>query len=126
MTGKAGKRLRHGPGVSNLVTGLATAHSEGDPMVARGPCRCRIVSNFASDDGLGKCVQAGNEVRAEIDSPASTAEVLTGAFRARNRLGRLRFVTFYGCDTESQCKLILADQGAGAGASVRARSCASD
>ena len=25
-----------GPGVSNLVTGLATANSEGDPIVALG------------------------------------------------------------------------------------------
>ncbi len=34
MTGKAGVAIAtSGPGVSNLVTGLATAHSEGDPMV---------------------------------------------------------------------------------------------
>src|SRR6201988_1927604 len=37
MTGKAGVALvTSGPGVSNLVTGLATANSEGDPMVALG------------------------------------------------------------------------------------------
>src|SRR3984885_10779330 len=37
MTGKAGVAIvTSGPGVSNLVTGLATAHSEGDPMVALG------------------------------------------------------------------------------------------
>src|SRR6201995_3701703 len=37
MTGKAGVALvTSGPGVSNLVTGLATAHSEGDPVVALG------------------------------------------------------------------------------------------
>ena len=37
MTGKAGVAIvTSGPGVSNLVTGLATANSEGDPMVALG------------------------------------------------------------------------------------------
>jgi thiamine pyrophosphate-dependent acetolactate synthase large subunit-like protein len=37
MTGKAGVAIAtSGPGVSNLTTGLATATSEGDPMVALG------------------------------------------------------------------------------------------
>jgi len=37
LTGKAGVAIAtSGPGVSNLVTGLATATSEGDPVVALG------------------------------------------------------------------------------------------
>src|ERR1700748_2098193 len=37
MTGKAGVAIAtSGPGVSNLVTGLATANTEGDPIVALG------------------------------------------------------------------------------------------
>jgi acetolactate synthase-1/2/3 large subunit len=37
MTGKAGVAIAtSGPGVSNLATGLATANSEGDPVVALG------------------------------------------------------------------------------------------
>src|ERR1700744_3994007 len=37
MTGKAGVALvTSGPGVSNLATGLVTANSEGDPLVAFG------------------------------------------------------------------------------------------
>jgi acetolactate synthase-1/2/3 large subunit len=37
MTGKAGVAIAtSGPGISNLVTGLATANSEGDPVVAFG------------------------------------------------------------------------------------------
>src|SRR6202000_2308613 len=37
MTGKAGvASATSGPGVSNLVTGLATATSEGDPILALG------------------------------------------------------------------------------------------
>jgi acetolactate synthase-1/2/3 large subunit len=37
MTGKAGVTIAtSGPGVSNLVTGLATANTEGDPVLALG------------------------------------------------------------------------------------------
>src|SRR6202034_2616764 len=37
MTGKAGVAIgTSGPGVSNLVTGLATANTEGDPVIALG------------------------------------------------------------------------------------------
>src|SRR6202046_3386154 len=37
MTGKAGVAIAtSGPGVSNLTTGLATANTEGDPIVALG------------------------------------------------------------------------------------------
>src|ERR1700752_3451166 len=37
MTGKAGVAIAtSGPGVSNLVTSLATANTEGDPIVALG------------------------------------------------------------------------------------------
>ncbi len=37
ITGKAGVALvTSGPGCSNLITGMATANSEGDPVVALG------------------------------------------------------------------------------------------
>src|SRR3984885_4056712 len=37
LTGRAGVVIAtSGPGVSNLVTGLATANSEGDPVLALG------------------------------------------------------------------------------------------
>src|SRR6202046_979748 len=37
MTGKAGVAIAtSGPGLSNLTTGLATANTEGDPVVALG------------------------------------------------------------------------------------------
>src|SRR6201993_625305 len=37
LTGKAGVAIAtSGPGVSNLVTGLATANTEGDPVIALG------------------------------------------------------------------------------------------
>jgi acetolactate synthase I/II/III large subunit len=83
LTGKAGVALvTSGPGVSNLVTGLATANSEGDPIVALGGAVAvadRLKSQTLDSVGLCKPV---TKYSAEIDSPAATAEVLSAAFRA--------------------------------------------
>ena len=85
MTGKAGVAIAtSGPGVSNLVTGLATAHSEGDPMVALGgavPVAERLKSVHQTMDSVSICTPI-TKYAAEVDSPASTAEVLAAAFRA--------------------------------------------
>jgi len=85
MTGKAGVAIAtSGPGVSNLVTGLATAHSEGDPMVALGGAVSvadRLKSLHQTMDSVGVCKPV-TKYAAEVDSPASTAEVLAAAFRA--------------------------------------------
>src|SRR6201998_1801779 len=85
MTGKAGVCIAtSGPGVSNLTTGLATANSEGDPVVALGGA-------VATQEALKQIHQTMDAVSmlkpvtkyaAEIDSPAATAEVLSAAFRA--------------------------------------------
>jgi acetolactate synthase-1/2/3 large subunit len=85
MTGKAGVALvTSGPGCSNLVTGLATANSEGDPVVAIGGA-------VATADRLKQIHQSMNTVNlfhpitkfsAEIDSPESVSEVIANAFRA--------------------------------------------
>jgi len=84
MTGKAGVAIAtSGPGVSNLVTGLATAHSEGDPMVALGgavPVAERLKSVHQTMDSVSICKPI-TKYAAEVDSPASTAEVLAAAFR---------------------------------------------
>jgi acetolactate synthase I/II/III large subunit len=65
LTGKAGVALvTSGPGVSNLVTGLATANSEGDPVVALGGAVAvadRLKSLHQNLDSV-KCVQAGYQV----------------------------------------------------------------
>jgi acetolactate synthase-1/2/3 large subunit len=84
MTGKAGVAIAtSGPGVSNLVTGLATANTEGDPVVALGGA-------VAVSEGLKQVHQTMDSVSicrpvtkfsAEVDSPEATAEVLTNAFR---------------------------------------------
>lgn len=85
MTGKAGVAIAtSGPGVSNLVTGLATAHSEGDPMVALGGSVAvadRLKLLHQSLDSVAVC-RPVTKFAAEVDSPAATAEILSAAFRA--------------------------------------------
>src|SRR6202012_2910999 len=85
MTGKAGVAITtSGPGVSNLVTGLVTANSEGDPLVALGGAVAvadRLKSIHQTLDSVDVC-RPVTKFSAEIDSPAATAEVLSAAFRA--------------------------------------------
>src|SRR5579863_2430903 len=85
MTGKAGVAIvTSGPGVSNLATGLATANTEGDPVVALGGAGAvadRLRSHHQTLDSVGIC-RPVTKYAAEIDSPAATAEVLSAAFRA--------------------------------------------
>ena len=85
LTGKAGVALvTSGPGVSNLVTGLVTANSEGDPLVALGGAVAiadRLKSIHQTLDSVDVC-RPVTKYSAEIDSPAATGEVLSAAFRA--------------------------------------------
>jgi acetolactate synthase I/II/III large subunit len=85
MTGKAGVCIAtSGPGVSNLVTGLATANSEGDPVVALGGA-------VATAESLKQIHQTMDAVAimkpvtkfsATAGSPDQVAEVMANAFRA--------------------------------------------
>ena len=85
MTGKAGVVLAtSGPGVSNLTTGLATATSEGDPVVALGGA-------VAAADALKQIHQTMDSVSvlrpvtkfsAAVGSPHAVSEVLNNAFRS--------------------------------------------
>src|ERR1700723_867078 len=85
LTGRAGVAIvTSGPGVSNLTTGLVTANSEGDPLVALGGAVAvadRLKSIHQTLDSVGLCKPV-TKYSAEIDSPAATAEVLSAAFRA--------------------------------------------
>ena len=85
MTGKAGVALvTSGPGVSNLATGLVTANSEGDPLVALGggvAVADRLKSLHQNLDAVSLCKPI-TKYSAEVDSPAATGEVLCAAFRA--------------------------------------------
>src|ERR1700742_253655 len=85
LTGRAGVAIATaGPGVSNLTTGLATANSEGDPMVALGGS----VATSQSLKQIHQTLQAVSVLKpvtkycAEAGSSESIAEVMANAFRA--------------------------------------------
>ena len=84
MTSKAGVVLvTSGPGCSNLVTGLATATSEGDPVVAIGgnvPSSMRLKHVHQSMDTVS-LFRPITKFSAEIDAPGSVPEVVANAFR---------------------------------------------
>jgi len=85
MTGKAGVALvTSGPGCSNLVTGFATATSEGDPVVGIGgavPVADRLKLLHQSMDTVD-LFRPVTKFSAEIDSASSVSEVVANAFRA--------------------------------------------
>ncbi len=129
MTGKAGVAIAtSGPGVSNLVTGLATAHSEGDPLVALGGAVSvadRLKSLHQTMDSVSVCKPV-TKFAAEIDSPSATAEVLSSAFRAAESARPGSAFVSLPMDVmtgEAQCKPIglssFTEQGRAAEASLR-------
>src|SRR5712664_1685988 len=129
MTGKAGVAIAtSGPGVSNLVTGLATANSEGDPLVALGGAVAvenRLKSVHQTMDSVSVCKPV-TKYAAEIDSPAATAEVLSAAFRAAESARPGSAFVSLPMDVmtgEAQCKPIgfssFREQGRAAEASLR-------
>jgi acetolactate synthase-1/2/3 large subunit len=72
-----------GPGCSNLVTGLATATSEGDPVVAIGgavPISNRLKQVHQSMDTVN-LFRPVTKFSAEIDSREAVSEVVANAFR---------------------------------------------
>ncbi len=85
ITGKAGVVLvTSGPGCSNLVTGLATANTEGDPIVAMGgsvPVAERLKQTHQSMDTVAM-MRPVTKYAAELDSPEAISEALASAFRA--------------------------------------------
>jgi acetolactate synthase-1/2/3 large subunit len=88
LTGKAGVALvTSGPGASNLVTGLATANSEGDAMVALGGAvkldeRLKQVHQTMDTVSLFKPI---TKYSAEAVTSSSISEVMSDAFRAAER-----------------------------------------
>lgn len=85
LTGKVGVCIAtSGPGVTNLVTGLATATSEGDPVLAIGgevPVSERLKKTHQSLDTT-TLMRAATKYSAEIVSPLSVDELLGNAIRA--------------------------------------------
>src|ERR1700677_542212 len=85
LTGRAGVAIAtSGPGVSNLTTGLATANSEGDPMVALGGS----VATSQSLKQVHQTLQAVSVLKTvtkfcvEVGSSESIGELMANAFRA--------------------------------------------
>ncbi|QHN03596.1 acetolactate synthase AlsS [Granulicella sp. WH15] len=85
MTGKAGVAIAtSGPGVSNLVTGMATATTEGDPMIALGGAVAlseRLKQIHQTMDSVSICKPV-TKFCVEVDSPEAVSEVMTNAFRS--------------------------------------------
>ena len=76
--------MTSGPGCSNLVTGFATATSEGDPVVGIGgavPVADRLKQLHQSMDTVN-LFRPVTKFNAEIDSTSSISEVVANAFRA--------------------------------------------
>src|ERR1700758_4197701 len=85
MTGKAGVAIAtSGPGVSNLVTGLATANSEGDPVVALGgavPAAESLKQVHQTMDAVS-ILKPVTKFSATVGASDQVNEVLLNAFRA--------------------------------------------
>jgi acetolactate synthase I/II/III large subunit len=85
MTGKAGVAIAtSGPGVSNLTTGLATANTEGDPIVALGGS----VATYEALKQIHQTMDAVSILRpvtkysVTVGAPDQVSEVMANAFRA--------------------------------------------
>ncbi|MGO9818708.1 MAG: acetolactate synthase AlsS [Acidocella sp.] len=85
LTGRAGVCIAtSGPGASNFVTGLATANSEGDPVLAIGGAvkladRLKLTHQTMDTVSLFKPI---TKYSAEITSPEAVSEVVANALRA--------------------------------------------
>lgn len=85
MTGKAGVALvTSGPGVSNLTTGLATANSEGDPVVALGGAvaTSQALKQVHQTMDAVSILKPVTKFSATVGAPDQLDEVLANAFRA--------------------------------------------
>src|SRR3990167_2369560 len=84
LTGQPGIVLvTSGPGVSNLATGLLTATTEGDPVIAIGGNVARnmkLKESHQSTDNI-KLIEAVPKARMEVIMPSNIPEIIENAFR---------------------------------------------
>lgn len=84
LTGRAGVAIAtSGPGVSNFVTGLATANSEGDPLLAIGGAvklGDRLKLAHQSLDTVSLCAPV-TKFSAEITAASAVSETVANALR---------------------------------------------
>ncbi|CAK9886828.1 MAG: Acetolactate synthase, catabolic [Candidatus Erwinia impunctatus] len=84
LTAKAGVALvTSGPGCSNLITGMATATSEGDPVVALGGAVKRADSAKQVHQSMDTVAmfRPVTKYAVEVTAPGALSEVLANAFR---------------------------------------------
>lgn len=84
ITGQPGVVLvTSGPGVSNLATGLLTATTEGDPIVAFGGNVKRSMALKESHQAANnaKLLEAATKFSIEINTPENIPEAVANAFR---------------------------------------------
>ncbi|OHS40063.1 acetolactate synthase AlsS [Staphylococcus sp. HMSC62A08] len=84
LTGKPGVTLvTSGPGVSNLTTGLLTATSEGDPVLAIGGQvkRNDLLRLTHQSIDNASLLRSTTKYSAEVQDPESLSEVMTNAMR---------------------------------------------
>ncbi len=84
LTGRAGVALvTSGPGCSNLITGMATATSEGDPVVALGGAVKRADSAKQVHQSMDTVAmfRPVTKYAVEVGSSDAIAEVLSNGFR---------------------------------------------
>lgn len=85
MTGKAGVcAVTSGPGATNLVTGFATANSEGMPVVgfAGSVPRSELLKQTHQSLDSVSLFRPVTRYAAEVESPEEIGEVVANAFRA--------------------------------------------
>lgn len=85
MTGKAGVAIAtSGLGVSNLVTGLATANSEGDPVVALGGAvrTAEALKQLHQSMDAVSILKPVTKFSATVGASDQVSEVMSNAFRA--------------------------------------------
>jgi len=84
LTGKPGVVLvTSGPGVSNLVTGLLTATTEGDPIVAIGGCVPRAMKLKESHQSANniKLTEGATKMSVEVLGAENIPEIVDNVFR---------------------------------------------
>ncbi len=91
LTGKPGVVLvTSGPGVANLTTGLLTATTEGDPVVALGGNVARAAHAHKAHQNVNneKLMEAVTKSSIEVTDAGNIPEAITNAFRTATSLRR--------------------------------------
>src|SRR5258705_7534519 len=85
LTGRTGVAIAtSGPGVSNLTTGLATANSEGDPVVALGGAvaTAEALKQIHQTMDAVSILKPVTKYSVTAGAPDQVSEVMASAFRA--------------------------------------------